>query len=93
MSVHGIASEKNYTTYLVTGLLGRSVHLLKDLLGESLLNLPEVDIEASLLDTASLSLGESLDVSIHGVLMAVSRCCDASDEACVDCGKPEEGLT
>lgn len=53
----------------MTGLLSRSVHLLENLLGESLLDLPEVNGKTGLLDTTSLGLGEGLDVPIHGVLM------------------------
>lgn len=56
----------------MTSLLGRSIHLLEDLLGESLLDLPHVTLDTGLLDTAGLSLGESLDVSIHGVLWRLS---------------------
>jgi len=52
----------------VSGLLGGSVHLLQDLLGEGLLDLVDVGVTTSGPDTSSLGLGELLDVSVHGVL-------------------------
>jgi len=60
-----------FATHLVTSLLGRSVHLLEDFLGESLLDLPHVALDTGLLDTTSFSFGESLDVAIHGVLYSL----------------------
>ena len=52
----------------MSSLLSGSVHLLEDLLGESLLNLVDVGMTASGPDTSSLGLSELLDVSVHGVL-------------------------
>ena len=62
------AMTRSSFSYSVSGLLSRSVHLLEDLLGESLLNLVDVAVTASGPDTSSLGLSELLDVSIHGVL-------------------------
>lgn len=49
-------------------VLGRSVHLGQDLLGESLLDAVEIDGAAGLFDALGLSLGEGLDVAPGGVL-------------------------
>lgn len=48
--------------------LGRGVHLGQNLLGESLLNLVDVDGAAGFSDTFGLSLGQLLDVAVHRVL-------------------------
>lgn len=50
------------------GGLGGSVHLGEDLLGEGLGDLVDVGRAAGLLDTGLLSLGQLLDVAVHGVL-------------------------
>lgn len=50
------------------GVLGRSVHLGENLLGEGLLDAVEVDGTASLADALGLSLGKGLDVTPGGVL-------------------------
>lgn len=50
------------------GGLGRSVHLGENLLGEGLGDLEEVGGTASLFNAGLLSLGQLLDVAVHGVL-------------------------
>jgi hypothetical protein len=50
------------------GVLGRSVHLGQDLLGESLGDLVDIDLDAGLLSTLLLGLGEGLDMPVKGVL-------------------------
>lgn len=50
------------------GILGGSVHLGQDFLGESLGDLEDVDGTTGSLDTLLLSEGESLDVAVEGVL-------------------------
>jgi hypothetical protein len=49
-------------------ILGGSVHLGEDLVGQSLGELVDVDLSASSLGTLLLGLGELLDVAVHGVL-------------------------
>ena len=53
------------------GVLGRSVHLGEDLIGEGLGDAVEVDGTTGLTDTLGLGLGEGLDVSPGGVLEVV----------------------
>ena len=53
------------------GVLGGSVHLGQDFLGESLGDAVEVDGTAGLADALGLSLGEGLDVTPGGVLEVV----------------------
>ena len=50
------------------GVLGRSVHLGQDLLGEGLGDAVEVDLTTGLANALGLSLGEGLDVTIGRVL-------------------------
>jgi hypothetical protein len=50
------------------GVLGRSVHLGQNLLGESLGDAVEVDLAAGLTNALGLSLGEGLDMTPGGVL-------------------------
>lgn len=50
------------------GVLGRSVHLGQDLLGEGLRDAEEVDLTACLADALGLGLGEGLDMAPGGVL-------------------------
>jgi hypothetical protein len=50
------------------GVLGGSVHLGQDIVGESLGDAVEVDGTAGLADALGLSLGEGLDVAPGGVL-------------------------
>ena len=52
----------------MTAYLGRGVHLGQNLLGESLLNLVDVDGTAGFSDTFGLGLGQLLDVAVHRVL-------------------------
>lgn len=53
------------------GVLGGSVHLGEDLIGEGLGDAVEVDGTAGLTDALGLSLGEGLDVTPGGVLEVV----------------------
>lgn len=50
------------------GSLGAGVHLLEDFLGKGLGDLEELGVTTSLLDTLQLSIGQLLDVAVHGVV-------------------------
>ena len=50
------------------GILGRSIHLGQDIVGEGLGDLVQVDGDTGLLSALLLSLGQGLDVAVHGVL-------------------------
>lgn len=47
------------------------VHLAQDLVGESLLDLVNVDLAASGLDALGLSLSQLGDMAVHGVLLDI----------------------
>jgi len=56
-------------------VLGRSVHLGQNLLGEGLGDAVQVDLAASLTNALGLGLGEGLDMSPGGVLEKVVLAC------------------